>query len=102
MHYTESPNTIPREDRETFIRDNAVSLVEELEAKVKRQRENFTALGQTCRARGKEIKALRAALKAVLAEISGQIGDDVIIAEEVLQQCDKALAMRVDSKEPPA
>lgn len=41
------PPCCPPEDREAFIRENAVAVVEQLEAKIARQRESIEKLEQT-------------------------------------------------------
>ena len=51
----------PTDDREQFIRDNAVAIVRQLEAKSARQRRALTALNKTVANLRRELKRARGA-----------------------------------------
>ena len=59
--------TGPADDREQFIRDNAVSLVEQRDAKIRRQAEVLRKLNRTMAGLRIENTRLRRALRALRA-----------------------------------
>jgi hypothetical protein len=66
-HTAQEPDTctIPATDREAFIRDNAVSLVDARDAQIARQRAELARLNQRCAALTAERDRLRNELVAV-------------------------------------
>lgn len=62
-HWTEKPGTIASEDREAFLRENAVAVVEELEAKVLRMRKTISTLVRNATWRRRVIRKLKALLR---------------------------------------
>ncbi len=57
MHYSQT--TIPTEDREWFVRENAVAEVARLEDKIVRMRKAINSLISTAKGRRREIERLQ-------------------------------------------
>ncbi len=59
MHYTQEPDTVPPEDREAYIKENAVAIVNDRDRKIDAQREANTLLHKQNESLRKENEKLR-------------------------------------------
>ena len=63
MHYTQTQTDIPPQDREWFIKENAVAKVNRLQGKIDQQRRNIKMLEKSTNDRRKEIDWLQLELR---------------------------------------